>query len=174
MPVGYIRSKNRQTRLLDGITQVGLSLNAGVPIPGSYDVETGGTLNPLCERIDSFKSELSIHLPHDAGNEIKHEANVGVIGELLDFDPHDPDEHPTVGGIYVFYDISERPLYVGQGKAIDKRIRDHNDKFWFRPPIVQTASYVQIDDRRLRERVEAVLIKFLKSNAVINKQLVDR
>ncbi len=174
MLVRYIRSKIRQTRLLDGITQVGLSLKAGVPIPGGYDTETGGTPNPLCERIDSFKSELGIHLPHDARNENKHEANIGVIGELLDFDPHDPDKHPTVGGIYVFYDISERPLYVGQGKAIDKRIRDHNDKFWFRSPIVETASYVQISDRRLRERVEAVLIRFLKSNAVINKQLVDR
>jgi len=96
------------------------------------------------------------------------------VGELVDFDPHDPGEYPAVSGIYVLYDISERPLYVGQGKAIDRRLRDHTDKFWFRSPIVESASYVQIDDRVLRERVEAVLIKFLKSNAVINKKLVDR
>jgi hypothetical protein len=74
----------------------------------------------------------------------------------------------------VLYDISQRPLYVGQGKVIDKRIRDHNDKFWFRSPIVETASFVQINSRELRERVEAVLIKFMKNNAVINKQHVDR
>ena len=96
------------------------------------------------------------------------------VGELIDFNPHDPDEHPALSGIYVLYDISERPLYVGQGKSIDKRIRDHHDKFWFRSPIVETASYVQIDDKVLRERVEAVLIKFLKGNAVINKKHVDR
>ncbi len=96
------------------------------------------------------------------------------VGELVDFDPHDPDEYPASSGIYVLYDISERPLYVGQGKAIDRRLRDHTDKFWFRSPIVETGSYVQIDDKVLRERVEAVLIKFLKSNAVINKRFVDR
>jgi hypothetical protein len=74
----------------------------------------------------------------------------------------------------VLYDISDRPLYIGQGMSIGKRLRNHNDKFWFKPPIVQTASYVQIDEKPLRERMEAVLIKFLNSNAVINKQLVDR
>ena len=74
----------------------------------------------------------------------------------------------------MLYDISGRPLYIGQRMSIDKRLRNHNDKFWFKPPIVQTASYVQIDEKPLRERVEAVFIKFLKSNAVINKRLVDR
>ena len=34
--------------------------------------------------------------------------------------------------------------------------------------------YVQIDNETLRRQVEQVLIKFLKSNAVINKQSVDR
>lgn len=58
--------------------------------------------------------------------------------------------------------------------SIDKRLRSHHDKFWFKPPIVETALYVQIDDKSLRERVEAVLIRFLKSNAIINKQFVDR
>jgi len=72
------------------------------------------------------------------------------------------------------YDISDRPLYVGQGSAIDKRVRSHNEKFWFKPPIVESASYVRIDDKTLRERVEEVLIKFLKSNAIINKRFVDR
>ena len=74
----------------------------------------------------------------------------------------------------MLYDISGRPLYIGQRMSIDKRLRNHNDKFWFKPPIVQTDSYVQIDEKPLRERVEAVFIKFLKSNAVINKRLVDR
>ena len=96
------------------------------------------------------------------------------IRELIEFNPHDPKDYPTVGGIYVLYDISDRPLYIGQGRSIDKRLRNHYDKFWFKPPIVQSTSYVQVDEKPLRERVEAVLIKFLKSNAVINKRLVDR
>jgi hypothetical protein len=99
--------------------------------------------------------------------------NVG-ISDLIEFNPHDPKDFPTVGGIYVLYDISDRPMYIGQGMSIDKRLRSHYDKFWFRPPIVESASYVQVDEKPLQERVEAVLIKFLKSNAVINKRLVDR
>ena len=96
------------------------------------------------------------------------------VGDLIGIDPHDQSDHPSVGGIYVLYDISDRPLYVGQGSAIDKRVRSHNEKFWFKPPIVESASYVRIDDKTLRERVEEVLIKFLKSNAIINKRFVDR
>lgn len=101
-------------------------------------------------------------------------ANPMNFGEPLEFDPYDPNNYPTVGGIYVLYDISQRPLYIGQGRSIDKRLKDHNDKFWFRSPIVETGSYVQIDNQSLRKKVEAVLIKFLKSNAVINKQHVHR
>jgi len=96
------------------------------------------------------------------------------IGDLLEFDPHDPSRYPRVGGIYVLYDIADRPLYVGQGRAIDKRVRNHFEKFWFKPPIVETASYVRVENQTLRERIEAVLIRFLKSNAIINKRFVDR
>ena len=74
----------------------------------------------------------------------------------------------------MFYDVSERPIYVGQGADIKARIRTHREKFWFRSPIVFTGAYVKIDDKGLREKVETLLIRFLKSNAVINKQNVER
>jgi hypothetical protein len=70
--------------------------------------------------------------------------------------------------------ISDRPIYVGQGQKISARLRDHVEKFWFRPPIVQNAAFVGIDNKELREQIEKVLIKFLKSNAVLNQQNVDR
>ena len=184
------------------VAGVAVSLKAGVPMPGvsSAEIETARPLRHAAVDGAGPGAGLGVQLPEDAPGDSgdkatfsaeydlnestgldRHGANShsarqsrGEIGELIDFDPHDPGEHPALSGIYVLYDISERPLYVGQGKAIDKRIRDHNDKFWFRSPIVESASYVQIDDKELRERVEAVLIKFLKSNAVINKRLVDR
>jgi hypothetical protein len=96
------------------------------------------------------------------------------IGELTEFDPYDSERLPTIAGIYVLYDICQRPLYVGQGGSIDRRLRVHHDKFWFKSPIVESAAYVRIDDRLLRESVETLLIKFLKSNAVINKRFVER
>jgi hypothetical protein len=50
----------------------------------------------------------------------------------------------------------------------------HNEKFWCRTPIVHKASYVRVEDQTLRRQLESTLIKFLKSNAVINRQQVVR
>jgi hypothetical protein len=182
------------------MTGVVMSLETGISIPKTCPEEITNAPALQSSTVDVPASPPDVELHQDAWDKFGDEAVVAVravvsepiefnlheldapddgsalsgVGELIDFDPHNPGEHPTIGGIYVLYDISERPLYVGQGKSIDKRIRDHHDKFWFRSPIVESALYVQIDDKKLRESVEAVLIKFLKSNAVINKKLVDR
>ena len=42
------------------------------------------------------------------------------------------------------------------------------------PRNVSVAAYVNITEKALREKIEKLLIRFLKSNAVINKQSVDR
>ncbi|MDQ2764445.1 MAG: GIY-YIG nuclease family protein [Pseudomonadota bacterium] len=96
------------------------------------------------------------------------------MGEWFNFDPQSYADWPNAAGIYVLYDISDRPIYVGQGQQISVRLRDHRDKFWFRRPIVQNAAYLGIDNKQLREQIEKILIKFLKSNAVLNQQNVDR
>ncbi len=95
-------------------------------------------------------------------------------GQLTDFDPNNDDDLPDAPGVYVFYDISQRPIYVGESGNIAGRIRQHRDKFWFKPPIVELGAYIAIYEDGLRKSVEKVLIRFLKSNAVINKQNVDR
>ena len=76
--------------------------------------------------------------------------------------------------MYVFYDISQRPIYVGQATNIADRIQDHSDKFWFKRPIVELGAYIEINDKKLRNQVETVLIQFLKKNAVINKNKTAR
>jgi hypothetical protein len=96
------------------------------------------------------------------------------LGRFINFDPYDSRRLPDMPGVYVFYDISDRPIYVGEAQSIAHRIRQHHEKFWFKPPIVTTASYVQIADVKLRKQIEAILIKFLKRNAVLNKQHVER
>ena len=93
---------------------------------------------------------------------------------LQDFDPHDEENLPQVAGVYVLYDVAERPLYVGQGNNIKDRICAHSEKFWFKKPIVETGAYIEIGDAELRRQVETLLIKFLKSNAVLNDKGVDR
>ena len=102
------------------------------------------------------------------------QAEVQGLGSLVDFDPHADDERPEEPGIYVFYDISERPIYVGEARNVRIRIRGHEEKFWFKRPIVESASWIRVEDEILRKQIETLLIKFLKSNAVINKQNVER
>ena len=65
-------------------------------------------------------------------------------------------------------------IYVGQATNIADRIQDHLDKFWFKRPIVELGAYIEINDKKLRNQVETVLIQFLKKNAVINKNKTAR
>lgn len=147
---------------------------AGLSAPAVYNIESGRILNPRSETVRRLERALGKEVPREAKEEIEQEAKIEGFGELVDFDPHDDEDLPALGGIYVLYDISERPIYVGQGADIRNRLRQHRDKFWFKQPIVHTAAYVKIEEKSLREKVETLLIRFLKSNAVINKQNVDR
>jgi len=113
-------------------------------------------------------------VPEDVRTEMEEEQEIAGLGPLTDFDPHCAEDRPKVPGVYVFYDVSDRPVYVGKAKDIKGRVGSHEEKFWFKYPIVSHAAYVEIADQNLRHQVEQVLIKFLKSNAVINKQSVDR
>ncbi|EQD31614.1 protein containing Excinuclease ABC, C subunit, partial [mine drainage metagenome] len=105
--------------------------------------------------------------------ELKLDTTIEGLGEFRDFNPHERGEWPSAAGVYVFYDRSERPIYVGKSKNIAERLNDHVDKFWFRRPIVESASYAAIPEAKLRGQVETLLIKFMKSNAVLNIQNVQ-
>jgi len=121
-----------------------------------------------------LEKALGKPLSLEAKEEAREEATIEEVGEWFDFDPNNPTEWTAGAGIYVPYDIANRPIYVGQGQRISTRLRDHQEKFWFRAPIVQNAAYVSIESKLLREQIEKVLIKFLKSNAVLNQQNVER
>jgi hypothetical protein len=103
----------------------------------------------------------------------EQEQTIVGLGSLTDFDPYSKKDWPQCAGVYVLYDISQRPLYVGKGDKIATRLRDHFEKFWFRSPIVEYASYIEVRERQLRHQLEQAMIKFLKTNAVINKQSTE-
>ncbi|MFT3937358.1 helix-turn-helix domain-containing protein [Rhodopseudomonas sp.] len=139
-----------------------------------YNIESGRSPNPQTETRRRLEKALNQEVPKDVANEAADEQNVPGIGTLLNFDPHNMDQLPSLPGVYVFYDISDRPVYIGKGDNIALRVRSHQEKKWFVRPIVENGSYVEIKEAKLRHSVEQVLIKFLKSNAIINKQSVDR
>lgn len=163
-----------RTRLAKNMSVPELAGAAGLSIPAIYNIESGRISNPRDETIRKLERALESSLSAETKEEIREEATIEGFGEFLDIaDPHGPDL-PQVPGIYVLYDISGRAIYVGQGSDIRNRIRSHQEKFWFKRPIVETAAYVKIEDKNLRERVEKLLIRFLKNNAVINTQNVER
>ncbi|MGI8750514.1 MAG: helix-turn-helix domain-containing protein [Thermoleophilaceae bacterium] len=163
-----------QTRTRREMTRQELAERAGVSEPQIFNIEKGNTRNPRA----ATRTKLANALGEDPSPETveitETDAQIPDVGILTDFDPHDDDDLPEEPGIYVLYDVSERPVYVGESDSIRRRVRDHVDKFWFKRPIVETAAYVRIQDNRLRRQVEATMIRFLKSNAVINRQNVRR
>jgi transcriptional regulator with XRE-family HTH domain len=165
-----------ETRRDRGLTRRELAARVGISYVQIRNIEIGQTLNPRPQTRNALEQVLG-KAPASVVEAAEEAADISGVGRLTDFNPHDEDDFPSEPGVYVFYDISERPVYVGESGDIRKRIRGqdgHVDKFWYKSPIVETAAYVRVDDGKLRRQLEETLIKFLKSNAVINKKGVDR
>lgn len=157
-----------------GLTVVELAGKAGVSLGTIYNLESGRIENPQKATRDKVIKALGETPPAEAVEATEAASAIEGLGNLVDFDPHDDGSLPEGPGVYVFYDISDRPVYVGESGDMRSRIRGHTDKFWFKRPIVEYGSYIVIQDNDLRRQVERVLIRFLKSNAVLNKQHVER
>ncbi len=163
----------KQRRVSLGYSVPELATRAGLTPPAIYRIESGLTSNLRVKTRRKLEKVLG-PVPAETAQEAATEAEVVGLGAFEDFDPYENDDRPTGAGIYVLYDISERPVYVGQGGNVRQRIRAHEDKFWFKRPIVESASWIAVAETSQREQIERILIKFLKSNAVLNKQNVNR
>ena len=156
-----------------GMTANELARKAGISPPTIYNILNGGAENPQQRTLKAIESALGETFERSTPQKTSKDGK-RAIGELIDFNPYDDKDLPAKPGVYVFYDISGRPIYVGKSANIATRLRDHADKFWFKAPIVQTAAYVEIPDEATRDQVETVLIQFLKNNAVMNKNKTVR
>ncbi len=157
------------------LTAGDLAEKSGVSAPQIYNIIAGRSRNPQQKTRERLEAALEAK---PAGEAKPAEVTIPGMGDLTDFDPHDQTLLPDVPGVYVFYDITDRPVYVGKAvkgqRTIRVRVREHYEKFWFKRPIVDNAAYIEIGDEELCKSVERALIKFLKSNAVLNKQHVER
>lgn len=163
--------EKRQQR---GLSVDDLAEKSGVSFVQIYNIEAGRAQNPR----DKTRQKLTIALGEEPASAIvdatENAAKIEDVGEFIDFDPNDENDLPVEPGIYVFYDISDRPIYVGESQDIRTRIKDHSTRFWFKAPIVQSAAYVKIEEESLRKKIEKVMIKFMKANAIINIKNVNR
>jgi len=166
----WLEDTRRQKRL----TRRELSEASGISEVQIGNIERGATRNPRHETQSRLQRALEVELPEDIKAETVDAAEIPGLGTVEDFDPHAREDWPTEAGVYVLYDVSERPVYVGKSGNVAGRLADHQDKFWYKAPIVQSASFIKVPDADLRHQLEQVMIKFLKSNAVINQQSVQR
>ncbi len=150
-----------------------LAKKADVSPPAVYNIESGKTQNPQSEIKKRLSKALKKAVPDEVIEDTKEDQTIEGIGELIDFQPHTKPDWPKCAGVYVLYDTVQRPVYVGKARKISDRLREHEQKFWFKSPIVEFASYIEVIDETLRNQLEQTLIRFLKSNAVINKQSRD-
>lgn len=151
-----------------------LAEQAGVSVPTIYNLESGRIDNPQKATVEKLTKALGETPSEETIKATEDAAEIEGLGNLVDFDPHDANNFPAGPGVDVFYDISQRPIYVGESSDLKRRLREYNDKFWFKRPIVESASFIAIKDTKIRQQVEKILIRFLKANAVLNKQHVDR
>ncbi len=163
-----------KTRQQTGMTVAQLGEKSGLSMPTIYGIEAGRAENPRQRTITLLEGALGKKFESEFQEEVRQASTIEGIGEFQDFDPYSQDDWPGEAGVYVFYDIAGRPIYVGMADDISDRMRGHHDKFWFKQPIVQGAAYIPVKDKKLRKQIETVLIKFLKNNAILNKQGVER
>ena len=164
-----------ETRTAKGMSVGELAEKAGTSWAQIYNLESGRSQNPQERTRKKFTDALGSEPAAAVVQATEASATIEDVGEFVDFDPHDEAGLPSEPGIYVFYDISDRPVYVGQSQNIrDRILGSHNEKFWFRAPVVQSGAFVRIEDEALRKKIEKVMIKFMRSTAVINKQHVER
>ena len=160
-----------QTRISKGWSPSDLAERAGVTPATIYNIEAGRVSNPQAATKERISVALEVELPGEVESEIEEENSAGEFGQLYDFSPR-YGEAPVAAGVYVFYDISGRPVYVGIAANIQERMRQHEhaDRWFVSQEIVAKARYIPIETERERRSIEKLLIKFLGKSAILNRQ----
>lgn len=140
-----------------------------------YNIQNGHSKNVSDDAIQRLTNALGVENPRKRSNsqdeeDLSDSGEQDVIGNHYDLDLENLEDFDEVAGIYIFWDKNDRPVYIGESKNIYNRIKQHSEKFWFREPVVQSASYIEVDDSDLRRKVERTLISVLSYELVFNKQ----
>ena len=126
-----------------------LARSSGLSGQAIYNIENGKIQNPQSATRDKLGKALKQLVPKDVIADTELDQAIAGLGALTDFQPEDKKNWPVCAGVYVLYDISQRPIYVGEAGNISSRLRAHFDKFWFRSPIVQYGSYIAVQDQNI-------------------------
>lgn len=152
-----------------GVTIGALVEKTGITYAGIWNIVNGKTVSPRYETRQKLAGALHETVPAEIEAKIVSEA-ASVPGlTWVDFTPSDLETVPQAGGVYVFYDTTDRPVYVGQSRNnVRARVKDHQTRFWFKEPLVVRGAFLAIPDPDLCLKIETILIKFLGKHALLN------
>jgi transcriptional regulator with XRE-family HTH domain len=165
----------RAAREKAGRTQGWLAEQSGVSGQQISNIEIGRTRNPQESTRTKLEKALSMQAPPETVQEETESQTIPGLGTLVGFDPHEQDSLPRCHGVYVLYDKTARPVYVGRAtkRHISVRIPEHYEKFWFRRPVIDSGRYIEIPGEELCARTETLLIKVLDRHLLLNRQGVS-
>ena len=104
-----------------------------------------------------------------------------AIGDIRAFDPNDLDGEKglaaNAAGVYMLYDqhgllytggenekplCAGKPVYVGQSNNVKGRIKNHQNLFWYKSPVVESGIFIEVKNENLRNQIEKILIQLLR------------
>jgi hypothetical protein len=152
-----------------GMSIPDLVARTGISYAGIWNIVNGKTRSPRPENRSKLAQAVDKIVPAEVEEQIEKEAAVFPGLTWADFTPSDLQTIPQVGGVYVFYDTTDRPVYVGMSKAnVRARVKDHQTRFWFKEPLVVRGAFLEVKDSELCAKIETILIKFLGKHALLN------
>jgi transcriptional regulator with XRE-family HTH domain len=158
-----------------GVSIGHLSEKTKITYTGIWNIVKGNTASPRLETREKLAAALEENIPYDVQAQIKEETTPIPNFDWVDFTPSDLETVPQSGGVYVFYDITDRPVYVGKSSTnVRTRVKDHQTRFWFKAPLVVRGSFLAEPNPELCLRIETILIKFLGKHALLNVKGVVR
>lgn len=156
------------------ITITDLASKTGLTYVGIWNIVRGNTRWPREATRERISQALNSAVPSEVETEITTQSSVSGY-TWTDFSPYDLQTIPELGGIYVFYDITDRPVYVGKSNGnVRGRVQDHQTRFWFKQPLVMRGSFLAVADHEMCDKIEMILIKFLGNHALLNFKGVRR
>jgi transcriptional regulator with XRE-family HTH domain len=146
-----------------------LSEMSGITYVGIWNIVEGNTRSPRDETRKKLAKALQSKIPKAVEDVSETESKTIPGYEWSDFTPSDLETVPEESGVYVFYDITDRPVYVGKStKNVRLRVKDHMSRFWFKEPLVVRGAFLNVPDSDTCNKIEMILIKFLGKHALLN------
>lgn len=177
----------KEARKRRGFEEKDLATKSGVSSQQIKNIESGRSKNSWSVTVQKLEEALGETFGEDA-NALPPGKATTSIGQRKDFDPHyrgdkksqsertDPSAkrpwpQKNNPGVYVFFSSDGHPEYVGKAGDVRTRLSQHEEKFWFRKPVLEKACYFPIEDREMRARIEGMLISVIgEKQLILNKR----